>query len=139
MSETATPSPVSSEPAFRPLVGALSNRWWRLNHLYWVEDKFGKKVRFRPNWAQEQLFRDLWWLNVILKVRQIGVSTFVDLLELDRCLFNSNQTCGIIDKTDDDASASWPKSSSRTNTSTIRMIRTSRRSATRSSARGRSW
>jgi hypothetical protein len=81
----------------------LSNRVYRLTHLYWIEDANGKKSKFAPNWAQREFIAGMWWLNVVLKVRQIGISTLVGLLELDRCLFNSNQTCGIIDKTDDDA------------------------------------
>jgi hypothetical protein len=81
----------------------LENRVWRLTHLYWIEDANGKKVKFTLNWAQKRFVAFMWWLNVVLKVRQIGISTLIGLLQLDRCLFNSNQTCGVIDKTDDDA------------------------------------
>lgn len=98
MTRTApTPDPA----AF--IVGKLSNRTWRLNNLYWIEDENGKKRKFRMNWAQRVFFVALWWLNVILKARQLGLSTFIMLLELDRSLFNKNQTCGLIDKTDNDA------------------------------------
>ena len=27
----------------------LSDRAWRLSHLYWIRDKKGRKVRFTPN------------------------------------------------------------------------------------------
>lgn len=81
----------------------LSNRGWRLNNLYWIEDERGRKVKFRLNWAQREFLRDVWWLNTILKARQLGMSTLIGLLQLDRCLFNGNQTCGLIDKTDEDA------------------------------------
>jgi hypothetical protein len=40
---------------------------------------------------------------LILKARQLGISTFVSLLFLDRCLFNSNQHTGIIAHTREDA------------------------------------
>lgn len=86
------------------IASKLSNRAWRLNNLYWIEDENGKKVKFRLNWAQRAFFAAMWWLNTILKARQLGLSTFIMLLELDRCLFNPNQTCGIIDKTQPDAS-----------------------------------
>lgn len=81
----------------------LGDRAWRLQNLYWIEDENGKKVKFRMNWAQRAFFTALWWLNVVLKARQLGLSTFSLILMVDRCLFNPGQTCGIIDKTDDDA------------------------------------
>lgn len=81
----------------------LTDPLWRLNNLYWIIDKSGKKTLFRLNWAQEQLYRDMWYLNIVLKSRQLGISTFVSLLFLDRCLFNSNQHAGIIAHTREDA------------------------------------
>jgi hypothetical protein len=45
----------------------------------------------------------MWYCNVILKARQLGISTFVCLLFLDRCLFNSNLSAGIIAHTLEDA------------------------------------
>lgn len=45
----------------------------------------------------------MWYCNVILKARQLGISTFICLLFLDRCLFNSNQHAGIIAHTREDA------------------------------------
>jgi hypothetical protein len=85
------------------LLKHLSNRVRRIQTLYWIEDAYGKKVKFRMNWAQTEFLAGMWYMNMILKVRQIGMSTFMGLLQLDRCLFAKNQTCGIVDKTDDDA------------------------------------
>ena len=76
---------------------------WRLNNLYFIVDKRGEKTLFRMNWAQEQLYDGMWYCNVILKARQLGISTFVCLLFLDRCLFNSNVSAGIIAHTLEDA------------------------------------
>lgn len=45
----------------------------------------------------------MWYCNVILKARQLGISTFVCMLFLDRCLFNPNQSAGIIAHTLEDA------------------------------------
>lgn len=81
----------------------LNNRYWRLNNLYWIEDANGVKSKFRMNWAQRAFYAQFWWLNVILKARQLGMSTLIMVMQLDRCLFNDNQTCGIVDKTDPDA------------------------------------
>ena len=30
---------------------------WRLNNLYWIVNKDGKRVRFQFNWAQAELYR----------------------------------------------------------------------------------
>jgi hypothetical protein len=76
---------------------------WRLNNLYWIVDKEGHKTLFKMNWAQEELYHNLWYCNIVLKARQLGISTFVSLLFLDRCLFNSNCSAGIIAHTREDA------------------------------------
>lgn len=81
----------------------LSDPWWRLNNLYHIVDKRGLQRRFDCNWAQQQLYRDMWYCNIILKARQLGISTFVCLLFLDRCLFNSNLAAGIICHTREDS------------------------------------
>jgi len=80
----------------------LSSRDWRLNNLYWIHDKKGNKVKFSPNWAQEELYDNLWYQNVILKVRQLGVTTFFCVLFLDDTLFGSHDS-GLIAHTQDDA------------------------------------
>lgn len=79
------------------------SREWRLNHLYWIEQKSGIPTRFRMNWAQEELFRNLWTRNNILKARQLGISTLTSLMILDACLFQQNFHAGIIDRTMADA------------------------------------
>lgn len=87
----------------------LKSRWWRLNNLYWVEDEKGRKVKFRLKWAQRLFLQAMWWLNVILKARQLGMSTLIAIYILDTCLFEKNKTCGIIDKTDKDATKKLAK------------------------------
>lgn len=78
---------------------------WRINNLYNIVDKQGKKIVFKLNWAQKKLYEDMWYCNVILKARQLGISTFICLLFLDRCLFNSNISAGIIAHTVEDGQA----------------------------------
>lgn len=81
----------------------LNDPFWRINNLYWIIDKNGNKILFQLNWAQKKLYQDMWYNNLILKARQLGISTFVCLLFLDRCLFNSNLHAGIIAHTKEDA------------------------------------
>ena len=83
--------------------GCWRDRKWRLNHLYWIEVKSGPPQRFRMNWAQEELFDNLWTRNQVLKARQLGISTLTSLYILDAMLFEGNFHAGIIDKRLDDA------------------------------------
>jgi hypothetical protein len=74
----------------------LGSRTWRLNNLYWILDKNGNKIKFAPNPAQLHLLGELWYLNLIVKARQRGFTTLIDILMLDACLFNSNVRAGIV-------------------------------------------
>lgn len=87
----------------------LSNQEWRLNNLYWITNKSGHLVRFRMNWAQEELYRTHHTRNNILKVRQLGISTFLSILILDSCLFTPNFKAGVVDRTLPDAKAKLAK------------------------------
>lgn len=88
-----------TEASFVLLKGRLDNPLWRLQHLYWIENKSGRMQRFQPNAAQRRLHAGMWYRNAVLKARQLGISTYVALLMLDRCLFVPNYHAGIIDKT----------------------------------------
>lgn len=74
----------------------LQDKKWRINNLYKIKDVSGTVVQFKMNWAQENLFDNLWYFNVILKARQLGFSTFIMLYNLDSCLFENNHACGVI-------------------------------------------
>jgi len=76
---------------------------WRVSNLYWIVDDEGRKVAFRPNAEQMRFMDDLWTLNLILKARQLGFTTLIDIIGLDLAVFNSNQTCGVIAHNLDDA------------------------------------
>lgn len=73
----------------------LGDRAWRLTNLYKIKDKSGYVVNFEPNWAQIKLMKPH-YLNIILKARQLGVTTFFSILFLDTCLFNDNVNAAII-------------------------------------------
>ena len=79
------------------------DRVWRLNNLYYILDKYGKRVLFKMNFAQLWLYKHLHYMNVILKARQLGFSTFIEILILDSCIWSENKQCGIIAHTLDDA------------------------------------
>lgn len=81
----------------------LGDRNWRIDNLYYITDKMGVKQLFQRNWAQQQLYNDLHYCNIILKARQLGITTFITLLFLDIALFNSNVSCGIVADTEENA------------------------------------
>lgn len=74
----------------------LGNQLWRLHNLYYITDKQGKKVQFQPNWAQIDLYNNMHYCNVILKARQLGFTTFIQIFLLDQCVFNSHTKAGVI-------------------------------------------
>ena len=78
------------------LIELLSDVHWRMNHLYFVKNKQGQVVKFKMNWAQNELLDGMHTLNIIPKSRQIGISTFICLYFLDFCLFTKNKKCGQI-------------------------------------------
>lgn len=81
----------------------LQDRYWRLNNLYWITTGVGgEKVKFKMNWAQKLLYKQMWYLNIVLKARQLGMSTFILIFILDACLFNENVKAGVIAHTKED-------------------------------------
>jgi len=94
---------MENQQDFQALKNKLGDRDWRLSNLYYIKDKTGRKVIFKPNWAQRKLMEDLWYFNVILKARQLGFTTFSLIYFLDACLFNSNHSAGVIAHTKEDA------------------------------------
>lgn len=77
-------------------VEKFADKMWRMNNLYMIVNEGGTVVKFRPNTMQEKFLREMWYLNVILKARQHGFTTLIDLWILDECLFYPNQSAGII-------------------------------------------
>jgi len=81
----------------------LGDSSWRLNNLYYITDTSGQRTQFRLNEAQKTLLQDMWYQNVILKARQLGMTTFIQIFILDRCIFNSNVRAGVIAHNKEDA------------------------------------
>jgi hypothetical protein len=85
-------------------VEGLHDKWWRLNHLYYIIDKYGKRVLFRPNKDQTRFYQNIWFQNLILKARQRGFTTLIDISYLDDALFYNNIEAGIIAHNREDVS-----------------------------------
>lgn len=83
----------------------LASPRWRLNNLYKILDKEGRQITFKRNRAQRMLYDNLHTKNVILKSRQLGFSTFIDLFILDMCLFRPGTEAIIIADTQPNAEA----------------------------------
>jgi len=92
-----------SQSKFNELVKLLSDREWRINHLYHIQDKSGNKIVFKMNRAQRRFYKSIWYFNVILKSRQLGFSTFILIYILDALLFNPNKSAGVIAHSLEDA------------------------------------
>lgn len=56
----------------------------------------GKIERFLPNRAQKRFMARMWHRNVILKARQLGLTTLICILWLDHAVFQQNQRCVLI-------------------------------------------
>jgi hypothetical protein len=78
------------------LVKNLEDPYWRINNLYWVINEHSERVKFEMRFAQSKFWDEKWYWNEILKSRQHGFSTLIDIIGLDMCLFNDNIEAGII-------------------------------------------
>lgn len=80
----------------------IKDKKWRLTNLYWIITKDGKKEPFKMNRAQLHFYvnylsvpGNIYHRHIILKSRQLGFTTFIDIFILDEILFNTNKE-GII-------------------------------------------
>lgn len=69
---------------------------YRLNNLYYIIARDGSEIPFRLNDIQENVLDNLHTRNLILKARQLGMSTFSVLYLLDQCIWNKNLSAGIV-------------------------------------------
>lgn len=79
-----------------PELTLIKDQAWRLNNLYHIKDAQGRKIRFKPNWAQQEILAGLHTCNIILKARQLGITTLFCIYLLDQVLWTENLQCGII-------------------------------------------
>jgi len=80
----------------QPLDVRLTDRLWRLENLYFIKNKQGAVIRFKLKASQRRLLSNLHSRNILLKARQLGMSTFIAVLFLDECLFKQNVSAAIV-------------------------------------------
>lgn len=90
----------------------LKDKRWRMDNLYWIITKSGTKELFKMNRAQSHFFENylnpndpfrFFYRHIVLKARQLGFTTFIDLWILDEVLFNTNREALVIAHTLTDA------------------------------------
>lgn len=74
----------------------IESKEWRLNNLYRVIDKSGNSVPFRLNPIQAKVLQCPHKRKLILKARQLGMSSFSVIDMLDDTLFTDNLATGIV-------------------------------------------
>jgi hypothetical protein len=73
--------------------------------FYTVQDESGDAVPFRIRPLQEKFLEEQHGLDILLKPRQLGFTTVIQLDYLDDCLFNPNIAAGVIAHNREDAEA----------------------------------
>lgn len=74
----------------------LRNQEWRLDNLYKIKDKNQKIIKLKRNAIQRRLHDDCTGFDVVLKPRQVGISSYFLIKKLDKCIFTRNYTAAII-------------------------------------------
>lgn len=69
---------------------------WRLNNLYRIINKNGDSVRFQLNAPQLNVLRNLHRRSLVLKARQLGMSTFAVIYLIDEVIWEPNVSAGIV-------------------------------------------
>ena len=86
----------------------LADPWWRLTsgQLYKImikgdDDEESLVAPFTPNAPQLDLLANLHTRNDILKARQLGFTTLIEIFFLDCCLFKANVRAAVIAQSED--------------------------------------
>lgn len=85
----------------------LDDPFWRINNLYTIVDKNGKRIPFVPNKPQTRVLEDLYIYGkrrqAILKARQLGFSTLIEIILLDLAIWHDDHQVSIVADTADNA------------------------------------
>lgn len=92
--------PVPGGPTLKEI---LADPYLRFTHLYYTKNKHGEKVHFEPWPEQNEMYWGMHFLNIILKARQRGITTAIQIYMLDCCLFNEDINAGVIAHNREDA------------------------------------
>lgn len=87
----------------------LRSQYIRLNTIYYIVDVDGVKRPFRMNAEQYHFYCNMHDRNIILKARQRGFTTLIQLFLLDCAMFNENTSCGVIAHNKQDAKKFFDK------------------------------
>jgi len=74
----------------------LTNKGYRLSNFYKIIDTRARLRTFRPNETQKRHLANRTRREIILKARQLGMTTLACVDMLDNCLFNDNYRAVII-------------------------------------------
>ena len=83
-------------PDEKKVVELLTDKEWRMNNLYRIINKDGDSIPFKLNPVQKQVLQCKHKRKIILKARQLGMSTYSVLSMLDDVLFTPNLAGGIV-------------------------------------------
>lgn len=78
------------------MTGSIQDKSFRLNTLYRIIDRTGNSIPFKMNSVQADVCACTHKRKLILKARQLGMSTYAILSILDDAIFHRNQACGIV-------------------------------------------
>jgi len=80
------------------ILAKLGDRTWRLTSgvLYKIVSKEGNVIPFIPTEIQKRYLRHKHKKNIVLKARQIGLTTVEAICALDYVLFSKNKQAGVI-------------------------------------------
>jgi hypothetical protein len=85
----------------------LKDPIWRISNLYCIVDRDGHQIPFVPNPPQQKVLEDLfihgYRRQIILKARQIGFSTLIEIILLDQVVFNDTLQASLVADTADNA------------------------------------
>lgn len=85
------------QPALVALLKRFPDKLTRLRGgFYDIMSKDGTQIPFRMNADQERFITERHGLDIVLKARQKGFTTVIQLDMLDDCLFNDNIASGVI-------------------------------------------
>jgi len=75
---------------------SINDQKWRLANLYRIINRDADSIPFHPNSVQINVLENLHERNLILKARQLGMSTWAVVFLLDSVLFTENLSAGIV-------------------------------------------
>src|SRR4029077_4441354 len=85
---------------------AFSDPCWRLTNLYAIRTRDGSIIRFQPRPQQQQIIDLIYRRDcrriIILKARQLGMSTLLGVVCADRLCFGMGQQVSLVDQTIED-------------------------------------